>query len=321
MTALATASVRGLLYTILMAGRPGQTGKVCVMFKLSVISDEISQDFQRVVDVCQEFGVEQVEPRSVWDTAPQDLTDEQVDEMKQILDDAGMSVCAIASPFFKCDLGDEEQYEEHIQILRRCIEIGKVLGTNVIRGFTFWKTGPAEDVWQEIIDAYQEPIEILEAEDAYIGIENEASTHIATAAEAEALYDALGTDRVKAIWDPANEVYAEDGELPFPDAFERMKPNLIHVHIKDAVRTPDDQDPARCVPVGIGGYIDYHAQFEALIDMGYEGACSLETHWRPTADLDEDLLNRPGGSAFSEGGEYASRVCLENIREIVKIVS
>ncbi|MBD3293601.1 MAG: TIM barrel protein [Armatimonadia bacterium] len=291
------------------------------MFKLSVISDEISQDFQRVVDVCQEFGVEQVEPRSVWDTAPQDLTDEQVAEMKKILDDAGMSVAAIASPFFKCDLGDDEQYQEHIGILRRCIEIGKELGTDIIRGFTFWKTGPAEDVWEEIIDAYQEPIEILEAEDAYIGIENEASTHIATAAEAEALYNALGTDRVKAIWDPANEVYAEDGEMPFPDAFERMKPNLIHVHIKDAVRTPDDEDPARCVPVGIGGYIDYHAQFKALIDMGYEGACSLETHWRPAADLDEDLLNRPGGAAFSEGGEYASRVCLENIREIIKIVS
>jgi sugar phosphate isomerase/epimerase len=291
------------------------------MFKLSAISDEISQDFQRVVDVCQEFGVEQVEPRSVWDTASQDLTDEQVAEMKKILDDAGMSVAAIASPFFKCDLGDEEQYAEHIGILRRCIEIGKELGTDIIRGFTFWKTGPAEEVWQEIIDAYQEPIEILEAEDAYIGIENEASTHIATAAEAEALYEALGTDRVKAIWDPANEVYAEDGELPFPDAFERMKPNLIHVHIKDAVRTPDGEDPARCVPVGVGGYIDYHGQFEALMEMGYEGACSLETHWRPAADLDEDLLNRPGGAAFSEGGEYASRVCLENIREILNIVS
>src|SRR6056297_2377346 len=140
----------------------GLTGKVCVMFKLSAISDEISQDFQRVVDVCQEFGVEQVEPRSVWDTAPQDLTDEQVAEMKRILDDAGMSVAAIASPFFKCDLGNEEQYAEHIGILRRCIEIGHELETNIIRGFTFWKTGPAKDVWQQIIDAYQEPIEICE---------------------------------------------------------------------------------------------------------------------------------------------------------------
>ncbi len=255
------------------------------MFKLSVISDEVSQDFERVVEVCQEFDVPMVEPRSVWDTAPQDLTDEQVGDMKRMLDEAGMGVAAIASPFLKCDLGDEEQYREHIGILRRCTEIAHELGTNIIRGFTFWKTGPAEAVWQQILDAFDEPIEICEQEDVYLGIENEASTHIATAAEAERLYADLGSDRVRAIWDPANEVYAEDGELPFPDAFERMWPNLIHVHIKDAVRTPGAEDAARCVPVGIGGYIDYQGQFRALKELGYEGACSLETHWRPAAQV------------------------------------
>ena len=62
------------------------------MFKLSVISDEISQDFQRVVDVCQEYGVPQVEPRSVWDTPPHKLSDEQLraktDEFKARIEQA-----------------------------------------------------------------------------------------------------------------------------------------------------------------------------------------------------------------------------------------
>lgn len=285
------------------------------MFKLSVISDEISQDFQRVVDVCREYNVPQVEPRSVWEKAPQELTNDDVRKMKAILDEAGMSVCSIASPFFKCDLGDEKQYREHIGILKRCIEIGRMLDCNLIRGFTFWKTGPASSVWQQLLDAYEEPIEILESEDCYIGIENEASTHIATAAEAEALYKDIDSPRIRAIWDPANEVYAEDGELPFPDAFERMKPNLIHVHIKDAVR--DESGEAHCVPIGEGGYIDYPGQLQALIDMGYEGACSLETHWRPAQELDEDLLNRPGGAEFSALGEEASRICLDNLKRII----
>jgi len=285
------------------------------VFKLSVISDEVSQDFQRVVDVCREYDVPMVEPRSVWEKAPQDLTNDDVKRMRAILDEAGMGVCCIASPFFKCDLGDPKQYQEHIGLLRRCIEIARMLDCNVIRGFTFWKTGPASSVWQQILDAYEEPIEILESEDCYIGIENEASTHIATAAEAEALYTDIDSPRIKAIWDPANEVYAEDGELPFPDAFERMKPNLIHVHIKDAVR--DESGEAECVPVGEGGYIDFPGQFQALIDMGYEGACSLETHWRPAQKLDEDLLNRPGGAEFSALGEEASRICLDNLKRII----
>ncbi len=139
----------------------------------------------------------------------------------------------------------------------------------------------------------------------------------AAAAEAERLYKDLASDRVRAIWDPANEVYAADGELPFPDAFERMKPYIIHVHIKDAVKDPEAEGGARCVPVGDGGYIDYPGQFQALIDMGYEGACSLETHWRPSAELDEELLNRPGGAAFSAGGEEASRICFEKILAII----
>jgi len=286
------------------------------MFKLSVISDEVSQDFQRVVQVCKEYNVPMVEPRSVWDKAPQELTDEDHDKMRQILDEAGMGVCCIASPFLKCDLGDQQQYQEHLGILRRCIEMAHKFNCNIIRGFTFWKTGPAEDIWQQLLDAYEAPIDICEAEDVYIGIENEASTHIATAAEAERLYADLGSPRVRAIWDPANEVYAEDGELPFPNAFERMKPNLIHVHIKDAVKT-DSEEGAKCVPVGEGGYIDYPGQLQALVDMGYQGACSLETHWRPTEELDENLLNRPGGAAFSAGGEQASRICLDNLSKII----
>lgn len=287
------------------------------MFKLSVISDEISQDFQRVVQVCQEYEVPLVEPRSVWDTPPHKLTEEQLDKMRQILQEAGMGVAAIAAPFFKCDLGDEAAYREHLDILRRCAHMCHLFGCKIVRGFTFWKTGPAEKVWQQLLDAYEEPLRICEEEDIYIGIENEASTHIATAAEAERLYRDLNHPRVGAIWDPANEVYAEEGERPFPDAFERIKPWLIHMHIKDAVKDPEAEGGARCVPVGDGGYIDYPGQFQALLDMGYEGACSLETHWRINTQLDEELLNRPGGAAFSAGGEESSRICLEKIKAIL----
>jgi L-ribulose-5-phosphate 3-epimerase len=287
------------------------------MFKLSVISDEISQDFQRVVDVCREYGVPQVEPRSIWDTPPHKLSDGQLEQMRAILAEGGMSVSAIAAPFLKCDLGDQAAYEEHLGMLRRCAHMCHFFDCKIVRGFTFWKTGPAESVWQQLLDAYADPIRICEEEDIYIGIENEASTHIATAKQAEAMYCDLNSPRVRAIWDPANEVYAEGGELPFPDAWQRMQPWLIHMHIKDAVKDPEAEGGARCVPVGDGGTIDYPAQFQALVDMGYEGACSLETHWRISSQLDEDLLNRPGGAAFSAGGEESSRICLEKIQAMI----
>ena len=287
------------------------------MFELSVITDEISQDLERVVEVAAEYGVTALEPRSVWDKAPQELTDEECRQIKQIADDAGMAICCIASPFLKCDLGDEDQYRTHLAYLRRFAQMAHIWDCRIIRGFTFWKTGPAQSVWQQLIDAYEEPLRICEQEDLYVGIENEASTHIATAREAARLYEDINHPRLRAIWDPANEVCAEEGETPFPDAWERMKPWMIHVHIKDAVKDAEHPDRARCVPVGEGA-IDYPGQFQALIDMGYEDYCSLETHWRPEAELESELLNRPGGASFSAGGEIASHICLENINNILR---
>ncbi len=289
------------------------------MFTISVISDEISQDPTRIVAVAQDFPIlTGVEPRSVWDKPLPALTDDDCRNLKSILDDAGLRIVGLASPFFKCDLGNAEQYAQHLDYLRRFAAMAHMWDTLIVRGFTFWRTGPAASVWPQLLDAFEEPLRICEAEDIYLGIENEASTHIGTAAEAARLYADLNHPRMRAIWDPANEVYAETGERPFPEAWEKMKPWVIHVHLKDAVKDPSTPEGARCVPVGDGGYIDFPGQFRALKEMGYNGACSLETHWRPSKELDTDLLNRPGGAAFSEGGEEASRICLGNITRMLE---
>jgi sugar phosphate isomerase/epimerase len=291
------------------------------MFKLSVISDEISQDPSRIVAVAADYPrLQAVEPRSVWDKPLHGLTAEEARQLQGLLEEAGLEIVALAAPFFKCDLGDKAAYAQHLEYLKRYARLAHMWGCAIVRGFTFWRTGPAERVWQQLIDSFEKPVEICESEDIYLGIENEASTHLATAREAAQFYQDLDQPRVRAIWDTANEVFAEDGELPFPDAFERMKPWIIHVHLKDAVKDPAAPEGARCVPVGDGGYIDFPGQFRALLAIGYTGACSLETHWRPTKALDAELLNRPGGAAFSEGGEAASRICLENISRMLEEV-
>ena len=56
------------------------------MFKIGVIGDEVSQDFQTVVNVSNEFNLDSIEIRSVWDKAPQELTKNDIDQMKKILE-------------------------------------------------------------------------------------------------------------------------------------------------------------------------------------------------------------------------------------------
>ena len=285
------------------------------MFKLGVISDEVSQDFQTVVDVAKEFNLDSIEIRSVWDKPPQDLTEEDIDNMKQILEPTDIKIIGVASPFYKCDIDNAEERKEHLGIFRRCVKLAQAFDAKIIRSFAFWETGRTEELWDEILKSYDEPKRIAEGEGIFIGMENEASTSLATAKLTRRFIDEIGSPNIRAIWDPANEAYPEYGEKPYPDGYNRLKDVMIHAHAKDAGTNPETGE-MESVPVGTG-IIGWQEQLQGLVDDGYDGHLCLETHWRPTVTLDEDLLNRPGGSAFSEAGEEASRICLKNIFEMM----
>jgi sugar phosphate isomerase/epimerase len=288
------------------------------MFKLGVISDEVSQDFQRVVDVAKEFNLDSIEIRSVWDKPPQKLTEEDIDKMKKILEPTNIKIIGVASPFYKCDIDNPEERKEHLGIFRRCVKLAQAFDAKIIRCFAFWKTGRTEELWGEILKSYDEPKRIAKGEGIFIGMENEASTSLATAKLTRRFIDEIDSPNIRAIWDPANEAYAEGGEKSYPDAYNRLKNVMIHAHAKDAAPNPQTGE-MESVPVG-DGIIGWQKQLQGLVDDGYDGHLCLETHWRPKKALSEDLLNRPGGSAFSEAGEEASRICLKNIFEMMRKV-
>ena len=285
------------------------------MFKLAVISDEISQDFQTVANVAAEYKLDGIEIRSVWDKPPQSITDDDMLKMKDILGNAGIVIAGIASPFFKCDIDKDQERLDHIEILKKCIKMAHFFDTRIVRGFTFWNTGQTDAYWGKILEYYREPAKIAELEGIIIGIENEPSTSVATAKLLEKFINDVDSNSVKAIWDPANEVHAEGGEKPFPNAYNRVKPYMAHCHAKDAA--PNEEGKIESVPVGTG-VIDWKGQIKELLDHNYKGYLSLETHWRIKKALSEDLLNRPGGAAFSEAGEESSRICLDNIFGMLK---
>ena len=281
------------------------------MFKIGVIGDEISQDFQTVVNVAKELNLDSIEVRSVWDKPPQELTEDDINEMKRILDGTGIQIVGIASPFFKCDIDNAEERQEHLGILKRCIEVAKAFDINLIRTFVFWITDNVEERWGEIIASYDEPLRMANGEGMILGMENEASTSLSTVKLTERFIREIGSPNIRAIWDPANEAHAEGGEQPYPNAYDRIKPLMVHAHLKDAGENPETGE-LESVEVG-KGVIDWPGQLQAFVDDGYEGHLCLETHWRPTLKIDDALLNRPGGTAFSEAGEEASRICLKNL--------
>jgi sugar phosphate isomerase/epimerase len=288
------------------------------MFKLSFISDEASQDFAVAVQIAKEFNLDGLELRSVWEKAPHELSDEEVKLIAKMLKDASLQCPCIASPFFKCDFGDEEQYRQHIQILRRCIWVAHELGTNLIRVFTFWRKEGEQPSWDAIADMFSEPIRIAESEGVILGIENEPSTNATNAAKVAELLSIIDHPNVKAVWDPGNDVFDPDREVPYPDGYERIKGFIVHVHLKDGVWVAEE---GRFEPVPLGeGEVDYVGQLRALKQDNYSGWLSLETHYRPKVALPEDIVQMPKGSQFSFMGDVATRECLQNLFRLLSEV-
>ncbi len=285
------------------------------MLSIAVITDEVSQDLEAVIAFARDFNLDGIEIRSIWDKPPQDLDDDEIALIKDRTGEAGLSVVGVAPPFYKCDIDDEASCREHLDILRRCIRVAQSLDTRLVRVFAFWKKDPLQKYWDRIVARYGEPVRIAEGEGVVLGLENEASTMVGTGAETRRMVDALATPVVKPLWDPCNELFADDGQKPYPDGYDHIRSDMCHMHFKDGIRGTAAGDV--CVPM-CEGDIDYRGQFADLVEQGYEGCLSLETHWRIGPEqIEQALLDRPGGKQFSEAGEAASRICIKNTLDLL----
>lgn len=266
------------------------------MFRLSVITDEISQDLDTVLAFAGQHGLSGIELRSLWEKGPFALEKEDITHVREGTSAAGLSVCCIAAPFFKCGIGDDRAVAEHLEGLRRCCAWAHMLGAELIRGFSFWKEG--EPDFARIAERYAPAVRILEEEGMTLVLEPDPAVNTPNGASLARLLREIGSGRVQALWDPGNILFDDAGEVPYPDGYEAVRPWLRHVHLKDAKR--EGGVPA-AVPPGTG-MVDLKGQFQRLAADGYDGWVSLEPHYRLNRTLDEATLRLPGGSAISEGG-------------------
>src|SRR5579863_6489072 len=71
-------------------------------FRISVINDEISQDFGRACEVAsRQFGMKWIELRGMWNKNVLSLDAKEIAESRRILEKYNLKVTDIASPLFK----------------------------------------------------------------------------------------------------------------------------------------------------------------------------------------------------------------------------
>lgn len=268
-------------------------------FKLSVLTDEITQDFGRALEVtAKEFRLGYVELRSLWGKNIMRLDSGEISEARRLLEQYRLRVTAIAGPLFKVDwpgaprsrfspkrphYGADFTFEQQNEVLERGLELARVFRTDRLRCFDFWRLGDQKPFRVAMDEKLTEAAMKAARHRVTIVMENEHECNSATAREAARTLAAVRAKNFKLIWDPGNSARA--GDTPFPDGYTLLpKDRIGHVHCKDVIRKSDGS--YEWTAMGRGS-IDYIGQFRALRRDRFGGPVVLETHWRGAATSEE----------------------------------
>jgi L-ribulose-5-phosphate 3-epimerase len=269
-------------------------------FRVAVITDEISQDFDHACFVAaREFGMQWVEVRGLWNKNLMSLTSSEIVDAQAILKKYQLRVTDIASPLFKVDwpgaptskyspkrdqFKADFGYDQQAEVLQKCIEAAKAFQTDRVRGFDFWRLDDQAPYRKAINAKLQE----MAAQFGKYGIkfllENEMTCNTATGAEAAKTLAAVRAPNFMLNWDPGNA--AAHGEVPFPNGWDLLpKSRIGHCHCKDVAMKPSGEG-YEWMPMG-KGIINWAGQFEAMKKAGYKLGVSLETHWQGAGTPEE----------------------------------
>jgi len=271
--------------------------------RVCFITDEVSSDLEEAIAFAKEFDVKLVEIRNLWDQYGilQDV--ETIKKARRMLDDAGLRCAALSTPLLKCiapgfepiervefdismaaktfPIPNEEQFDRSAEFLERSVEAAAILGCDIIRCFSFWRTADPALAYPLLLEKLEEIAPIAQKAGMRLAMENEHACNVADCGEAMAVLPQAPAN-VGLLWDVLNGV--STGEQPYPDGYAKLdKERIFHVQLKDA---DISQGVERFVYTPVGeGAMPYTEIFKALAADGYPGVVSMETHFRVDGSL------------------------------------
>ncbi|MHA1717190.1 MAG: sugar phosphate isomerase/epimerase family protein [Promethearchaeota archaeon] len=264
--------------------------------QLSLITDEIGQDIEKILPTLKKYHINAVELRRVWYKNIIDFTDDDLERLRQVLDENNFQVSNIAGPIFKCYAPwtgkhdpSSNSYSRNVERsrekLERAIEIAKHLGSKNVRVFGYlypvnfikFLFSPklpeiSDEHWQILIDDLTRFVDLAKTEKINVVLENEAISLINTWQATVRILGDIDDDYFKLILDPGN--FFMCGEIHDPQTYLKKKDRVAHHHIKDGTTTLG----IRHFTVVGEGVLNYQAYFNAWVEAGFEGYFSLETH-------------------------------------------
>jgi len=249
------------------------------MIRLSAFADEISADLNEQIEVLHSENISYLDLRSVEGINVLDLTNAQVMTIKNTLNKHNIGVACIASPIGKVSIASP--FDETLKKLEREIKLANIFQTPFVRICSFYQpvlsvedaesgefVDPAE--WRdEVHKRLHSMTEQAHTANITLLHENEKDIYGDTIPRCVDLLQSMNDEHFQAILDSAN--FIQCGQIPYPDAYEAIRPWLRYVHVKDA------RTDGSVVAAG-KGEANWPDLLQRLHKDGYDGIFSLEPH-------------------------------------------
>ena len=279
--------------------------------KLSVVTDEVSNDLETAIELIKDWGLNYVELRGIGTQRVGQLDSFGQDQLLKTVKQSGIKVVALSPGVFKIPLPQsfselagllawhartefyeferqKELVERHLtELLPNTIALAEKLDLQRILVFGFIKPPGTKDEYPPaVVDYLGQAAKLAEKAGITLALENEHVCWADTAVNTKKVIEQVGSPALRLNWDPANAYIAD--EMPFPNGYEAVKDLVAHVHFKD-VKTNPVTGEKRCA---VDGEIDWVGQLKALEQDGYEGFLSIETHSVPKIKSTKRCLER-----------------------------
>ena len=141
-------------------------------FKLAAFADEADGRITEQIRAMSENGISYLEIRGVDGENISDISLDKAREVRRQLDDAGLAVWSLGSPYGKTGICDD--FSAHLDKFKHGLELAEILGAKHIRMFSFYvPSDDAEHYRDEVFCRLEQFISAAEGSGFILCHENE----------------------------------------------------------------------------------------------------------------------------------------------------
>lgn len=254
--------------------------------KVSLIPNDFSQDFEKVMGLCKEENVKYVELAFMWNKSILDLNESELARVHELMDQVGVKAASIQTQIMKVHLPESKlhsansknmhrDYEFNKSRIHDAVRVAKEFNCKYIITYSYFThfVGKKEENWQRLFNDYKQLVEPVKEAGKQMVVECEGDTYIGSVDEYLRLFNTVNSPHLKANFDLSN-LFGYVKRFTEQDA-ERMFPFVEYFHVKDRKKAfLFGERPA----VFGTGFVPWEMTLRKFHQMGFDGVLSVEPH-------------------------------------------